>query len=207
VDGAGESRFFNSPTFIAGNDLSGEPAGIVVGMGIARSLDVGVGDPVTVVARGAKGGMNQSVLEVAGVLPAGPKEFDDTVFRIPPKVALTLLDTDRVESMALGLVSVNEFTAVADFVRSRHPGLEAIPFAIPDKVYYQHSVDWLDAQFNVIKIMIVTILVLGIFSTLSTGILEHKREIGTLRANGESRYEVMWLLSLEGFALGVLRAA
>jgi putative ABC transport system permease protein len=49
--------------------------------------------------------------------------------------------------------------------------------------------------------------VLGIFNTVSTGILERKQEIGTLRANGESRYEVMRLLGLEGLALGVLGAA
>jgi putative ABC transport system permease protein len=206
VDGPEEFRFFNTLNFVAGENLSGEPAGIVLGVGIARGLGVGVGDAVTVMARGAGVGMNQSVLEVTGIFHTGLKEFDDTVFRIPLNVAQKLLETDRVESVALGLASADDFTAVVDFIGSRHPELEAIPFAVLDKVYYQHSVDWLDAQFNVIRIIIVTIVVLGIFNTVSTGILERKQEIGTLRANGESRHEVMWLLVLEGLAVGVIGA-
>jgi putative ABC transport system permease protein len=207
VDGPEEFRFFNTLNFVAGNNLAGEPDGIVLGMGLARGLGVGVGAPLTVMAPGARGKMNQAVLKVTGIFHTGLKEFDDTVFRIPLKAALTLLQTERVESMVLGLASVDDFTTVADFIQSRHPELEAIPFAVLDKVYYQHSVDWLGAQFNVIQIIIVTIVVLGIFNTVSTGILERKQEIGTLRANGESRYEVMRLLGLEGLALGVLGAA
>ena len=207
VDGHEESRFFNTLNFVAGKNLSDEPAGIVLGMGMARGLGVGVGDSVTVMARSAKSDMNQTQVKVTGVFHTGMKEFDETVFRIPLNVAMSLLETDRVESMALGLASVDDFGAVSNFVRVRHPELEAIPFAVLDRVYYQHSVDWLNAQFGVIQLIIIAIVVLGIFNTVSTGILERKQEIGTLRANGESRSEVLRLLGVEGLALGVLGAA
>jgi putative ABC transport system permease protein len=207
VDGREESRFFTTLNFVAGKNLSDEPDGIVLGVGMARGLGVGIGDAVTVMARGARGDMNQSQLKVTGIFHTGLKEFDETVFRIPLSVGMSLLETDRVESVALGLASVDDFGAVAKFVRIRHPELEAIPFAVLDQVYYQHSVDWLNAQFGVIQIIIVAIIVLGIFNTVSTGILERKQEIGTLRANGESRYEVLRLLGVEGLALGVLGAA
>jgi putative ABC transport system permease protein len=180
---------------------------MVLGVGLARGLGVGVGDSVTVMARSARSDMNQSQLKVTGIFHTGLKEFDESIFRIPLNAALTLLETDRVESIALGLASVDDFGTVADFVRTRHPELEAIPFAVLDKVYYQHSVDWLNAQFGVIQIIIIAIVVLGIFNTVSTGILERKQEIGTLRANGESRYEVLRLLGIEGLALGILGAA
>ncbi len=207
VDGPAEIRFFNTLNFVAGKNLSDEADGMVLGLGIARGLGVSVGDAVTVMARGARGGMNQSVLKVTGIFHTGLKEFDDSIFRIPLAVAQSLLETDRVESIALGLASVDDFDAVANFVRKQHPTLEAIPFAVLDQVYYQHSVDWLNAQFGVIRIIIIAIIVLGIFNTVSTGILERKQEIGTLRANGESRWEVMRLLGLEGLALGMLGAA
>lgn len=206
VDGREESRFFNTLNFIAGKNLSDEPDGIVLGVGMARGLGVGVGDAVTVMARGAHSEMNQVRLKVTGIFHTGMKEFDETVFRIPLNAAQSLLETDRVESIALGLASVDDFGAVANFVRTRHPELEAIPFAVLDQVYYQHSVDWLNAQFGVIQIIIIAIIVLGIFNTVSTGILERKQEIGTLRANGESRYEVLRLLGIEGLALGVMGA-
>lgn len=207
VDGPEEVRFFNTLNFVAGKNLSDEPDGIVLGMGLARGLGVRVGDAVTVMARSTRSDMNQTQLKVTGIFHTGLKEFDETVFRIPLSVAMSLLGTDRVESVALGLASVDDFGTVANYVRVRHPELEAIPFAVLDQVYYQHSVDWLNAQFGVIQIIIVAIIVLGIFNTVSTGILERKQEIGTLRANGESRYEVLRLLGVEGFALGVLGAA
>jgi len=206
VDGPEEYKFFNTLNFVAGSNLTSEPKGIVLGLGMARGLGTGVGDAVTVLVRGAQGEMNRAVLKVTGIFHTGLKEFDDNVFRIPLEVASGLLQTDRVESVALGLASAEDFPAVDAFVRSHHPELEAIPFAVLDEVYYQHSVDWLDAQFGVIQLIIITIVVLGIFNTVSTGILERKQEIGTLRANGESRYEILRLLGLEGLTLGVLGA-
>jgi putative ABC transport system permease protein len=206
VDGPEEYKFFNTLNFVAGSNLTSEPKGIVLGVGMARGLGTGVGDAVTVLVRGARGEMNRAVLKVTGIFHTGLKEFDDNVFRIPLKVASGLLQTDRVESVALGLASAEDFPAVDAFIRSQHPELEAIPFAVLDEVYYQHSVDWLDAQFGVIQLIIITIVVLGIFNTVSTGILERKQEIGTLRANGESRYDILRLLGLEGLTLGVLGA-
>jgi len=206
VDGPEEYKFFNTLNFVAGSNLSNEPDGIVLGVGMARGLGTGVGDPVTVLVRGASGEMNRAVLRVTGIFHTGQKEFDDSVFRIPLKMASRLLETDRVESVALGLATVEDFPAVAAFIHAHHPELEAIPFSVLDEVYYQHSVDWLDAQFGVIQFIIVAIVVLGIFNTVSTGILERKQEIGTLRANGESRFDILRLLGLEGLALGIIGA-
>lgn len=206
VDGEEEASFFNTLNFVAGKNLTSESRGIVLGLGLARGLGVAPGDAVTVMARGAGGGMNQVTLDVVGIYHTGLKDFDDSVFRIPLKAAQALLETDRVENMTLGLTGVGDFAAVDEFIRSHHPELTAIPFSVLDKVYYQHSVDWLSAQFGVIQLIIITIVVLGIFNTVSSAILERKLEIGTLRANGESRREVMLLLGVEGLALGLLGA-
>jgi putative ABC transport system permease protein len=148
---------------------------------------VAPGDEVTVMARGAGGSMNHASLIVTGIFHTGLKEFDDSVFRIPLPAALTLLETERVESIALGLATEGDFATVAGHIRTRHPDLETIPFSVLDKVYYQHSVDWLNAQFGVIQIIIITIVVLGIFNTVSSGILERKQEIGT-----SGRWEPRW---------------
>lgn len=207
VDGPQEYRFFNTLNFVAGKNLSDEAHGIVLGLGLARGLGVGPGDPVTVMARGAGGVMNQIELRVTGIFHTGMKEFDDSIFRIQLAPALALIGTQRVESVTLGLATVDAFAGVAGYIHAHHPELDAIPFQVLDQVYYQHSVDWLNAQFGVIQLIIVAIVVLGIFNTVSSGILERKQEIGTLRANGESRAEVMRLLGVEGLALGLLGAA
>ena len=207
VDGPEEAGFFNTLNFVAGQNLTSEPKGIVLGRGLARGLGVGPGDEVRVMARNTGGGMNPVTLNVVGVFHTGLKDFDDSAFRIPLKPAQDLLETDRVENVTLGLARVEDFATVENFIRTHHPELTAVPFAVLDKVYYQHSVDWLGAQFDVIQLIILTIVVLGIFNTVSSAVLERKVEIGTMRANGESRVDVMLLLGVEGLALGLIGAA
>lgn len=202
IDGKEEFTFFDTMNFVEGKNLSDEPNGIVIGRGLARALDVAVGDEITVVARTVDGKTNGIDLEVTGVFHTGLKDFDDVIFRLPLEQAFRLLDTRDVESVSIGLSNMAAWSNVASFVDSKHPELEATPFSVLDRVYYQHSVDWLAAQFGVIRLIILAIVILGIFNTISTSVLERKQEIGTLRANGESKTDVMKLLGLEGVILG-----
>ncbi|MBI2711242.1 MAG: ABC transporter permease [Bdellovibrio sp.] len=204
VDGLEESKFFTNLNIEEGVALSDQPDGMVLGKGLARSLDVKVGGRVTVLVNTVNGTMNGGDFTVVGVFHTGAKEFDDAVFRIPLAQTFKLLDTDRVESIAIGLNDEKDWGNVVTSLKSHWPELEATPFAVLDKVYYQNSVDWLKSQFGVIQVIILTIVVLGIFNTISTGVLERKSEIGNLRANGESVRDVLSLLSLEGLALGLI---
>lgn len=203
INGREEATFFNTMNVEQGVMLADQSDGILLGRGLARTLSVKPADQVTVVGNTVGGTMNAMELEVVGIFHTGAADFDNVVFRIPIAQALALLDTDRVESVALGLQSMEVWDSVAKAVEARYPGLEAVSFATLDKIYYQHSVDWLQSQFGVIQVIIILIVVLGIFNTVSSGILERKQEIGNLRANGESSLDIVVLLGLEGASLGV----
>lgn len=204
IDGPEESRFFDTLNIEQGEQLSDQANGFLIGRGLARALDVGPGDSVTIVANTVSGRPNAIDLTVVGVFHTGAADFDNVVFRVPIEQALRLLETDRVESIALGLASLEDWDGVTRAIESGHPGLEAVSFAVLDKIYYQHSVDWLQAQFGVIQSIIILIVVLGIFNTVSTGVMERRQEIGNLRANGESSTDIMMLLALEGIGLGII---
>ena len=206
IDGPAESQFFRTLNVEEGTMLADQTDGILLGKGLARTLDVEPGDVVTVLANTIFGTMNGIDLVVTGIFHTGSQEFDDRIFRIPLQQAQTLLDTDRIESVSLGLRSLSDWTSVAHDSIAQFQDLEATPFAVLDEVYYQHSVDWLQAQFHVIQIIILTIVLLGIFNSVSTSILERKQEIGNLRANGESVKEIMRLLECEGLFLGAFGA-
>ena len=64
--------------------------------------------------------------------------------------------------------------------------------------------DWLDAQFGFIRAIILLVVFLGIFNVISMAVVERTAEIGTLRANGESRLEIAIGHLLEGVITGVL---
>lgn len=202
INAPDEALFFNTLNIVSGEVLTHQEDGVMLGSGLARTLDVEPGDRVTVLANTIYGTINGIDLIVTGIFHTGTQEFDDRIFRLPLKQVFTLLDTDRVESVSLGLKNLEDWAPVAKAVETEFPTMEATPFAVLDEVYYQHSVDWLHAQFRVIQIIILTIVLLGIFNSVSTSILERKQEIGNLRANGESVGDIMKLLACEGALLG-----
>lgn len=207
IDGAVESRFFTTLNVIEGRTLAGEPDGILLGRGLARALDMHPGAKLTVMVQDEQTRIHRVELTVVGVFHTGLREIDDALFRIQLAQGQKLLGTNRVELIALGLRSADDWDKVQQVVVKEFPDLEAASFAELDKVYYQHSVDWLAAQFAVIRLIILAMVVLGIFNTVSISVLDRKQEIGNLRANGESVAEVTWLLVLEGAALGILGGA
>lgn len=207
VVGEQEYRFFDTINIIHGKNLSSENDGIILGLGLAKALGLKVGDLVTVLANTVDGSLNGVDTYVTGIFHTGSKEFDDSVFRIQLKEAQVLLDTKKVETISLGLDQIDSWKNVETFISKRYlNAYEAVPFHVLDKIYYQNSVDWLNSQFAIIQIIILTIVVLGIISTVSTSIFERKQEIGMLRANGESKWGVFSLLTLEGIYLGIIGA-
>lgn len=167
IDGPSEAAFFTTLNIEEGSVLSNQEDGIMLGRGLARALDVKPGDRLTVLANTIYGTMNGIDLTVTGIFHTGTQEFDDRVFRLPLQQVMTLLDTDRVETVSIGLKKLEDWKPLAKQVSAAYPLLEATPFAVLDEVYYQHSVDWLNAQFNVIQLIILTIVLLGIFNSVS----------------------------------------
>lgn len=203
IDGPTEAQFFNNLNFIEGKNLADEADGIILGKGLASAMNVKVGDRITLLANTVNGSFNGADTRVVGIFHTGLKDFDDVFFRVPLKVAQTLLDVKSVESVALGLDSYKSWDRVSDQIKEKLPQYDATPFNILDKFYYQHSVDFLQAQFNVFQTIIICVVIMGIFNTVSTSILERKQEIGNLRANGESAKDVLQLLMWEGAFMGL----
>jgi len=207
VDGSEEARFFQTLNVEEGKMLEGEKDGILLGRGLANALHLRPGDSVTVLTNTVHGSLNGADLTVTGIFHTGSKEFDDVAFRIQLAQAQALLDTQRVESIALGLDTHESWRQFEAAAAQEFPSLSATEFAVLDKIYYQHSVDWLKSQFGVIRLIILLIVILGIFNMVATAIFERKAEMGNLRANGSSRRGVLLLIVSEGMMLGLVGAA
>lgn len=204
IDAKSEANFFYDLDIESGTPLVDQPNGILLGIGLARALNVNIGDEVTIMVHSTDGHINDSKLIVTGIFNTGSVDFDNHIFRIQLKIAQQLLNTSSVELIALGLRDYTDWDAFALSFEKQFPMLETTSFAVLDQIYYQHSVDWLNAQFHVIQLIILSIVLLGIFNTISSAILERKQEIGNFRANGESISDIMRLITLEGFFLGLL---
>lgn len=201
IDAASEAHFFHGLNVEEGVTLLDQSKGILLGKGLAQALRVQPGDSVTVVANSSQGAINSGEFIVTGIFHTGAIDFDSRMFRIQLPEAQKLLNTSKVELLSLALRDISDWDQVAKQVAISFPELEATPFDILDEVYYKHSVDWLKAQFHVVQVIILSIVLLGIFNTISASILERKQEIGNLRANGESIAQVMRLIMAEGVLL------
>lgn len=203
IDYSTENLFFNQMNVIAGRELQSDEE-IILGKGLADSLGVMPGDTLTLLMQTVDGQLNGADLTVAGVFHMGQKSIDDTFFRIGLKQAQALLNTERIEMYSMANISVESWPVVQSALKEKFPQLEAVPFEILDKAYYQNSVDFLNAQFSFIRSILLVIVALGIFNTISVGLMERSSEVGALRANGETRARLWKILLLENAALGFL---
>ncbi|MCM2281513.1 MAG: FtsX-like permease family protein [Bdellovibrionaceae bacterium] len=201
-----ENEFFSRMNFEAGRDLR-DAGEIVIGKGLAHSLDVKVGDTITLLGQTIHGQMNGADLIVAGIFHTGKKDFDDGFFRVHLDAAQRLLDTTRIEHFALQTGGVEDWPVVSQAITEKLPQLEAKPFEDLDAVYYKNSVQFLNTQFSFIRSIMLIIVALGIFNTIAVGLLERAGEVGALRANGESRSRLFSIYLCESFFLGLIGGA
>lgn len=203
IDGTAEQGFFTQLNYVDGGEWQSGTAGIVLGRDLAQGLGVGVGDNLQVVVSNAAAGTRSATLPVTGIFHSGSHEFDSQVFRLPLNIAQGLLGSYRVETFAVALAGVEQWPTFAQAVRTAMPGLEAFSFEELDAVYYGHAVDWLDAQFSVVRAILLLMVFLATFNVISSTVLERTAEIGTLRANGDSRAAIIFEHTLEAVVLGV----
>jgi len=113
-----------TPPWVLGADGTGrvESAGPEV-------TNVKPGDRVTLLTNKVHGSLNGADFILVGVFQTGLKELDDSHFRIQRAAAAPLLDTDRVESIALGLARDEDWASVSQIIRDKHPELDPPSFA------------------------------------------------------------------------------
>jgi putative ABC transport system permease protein len=206
IDGVAESAFFTTINVIEGVPLGAAPDGIVLGRGLAHALDVQVGSRITLLTNTIHGTLNGADFNVVGIFHTGSRELDDAFFQIQLPQAQRLLDTEKVEKISLGLAQHDDWARVAADIGRKFPSLEATSFEVLDKIYYQNSVDFLNAQYSIVRLIILFVVVLGIFNTATSSILERTQEIGMMRANGEAKGDIVKLIALEGFVASLLGA-
>lgn len=198
-----ENLFFNRLNITEGGNLTSDDE-ILIGKGLADSLGAKAGDSVTVLTQTIHGQLNGADLKVAGVSHTGIKAIDDRFFRLSLATAQKLMDTQKVEMFSLGTTGVGDWSKVAAGIHGLNLQLEAVSFDVLDKVYYQNSVDFLEAQYAFIRSIILIVVALGIFNTIAVGLIERAGEVGALRANGESRSRLRLIFLFESCLLGLI---
>nr|BDT27970.1 FtsX-like permease family protein [Bacteriovorax sp. HI3] len=218
VDPVGEPKFSKSMRITEGRFFNESGAKeVVVGRLLAKQMNVKEGDNITVLTNTIDGIMNAMDLTVAGLFSAGIDEIDGQVIYMPLSVTQEILDTQNVDIAVLKFKELEMAEANLNNINTKlegtHPNLFArswrdlaVLFRQVDKFY--------GVQNRLIEAILLALMFLGILNTVSMTVVERTGEIGTLRALGESRKDIVSqfvlesvMLSLIGIICGILISA
>lgn len=178
-----------------------------IGRGLARGLDIKVGDSLILLGNTVGGSLNGMDVTVKGIFFTASEEYDNYTMRIPIALSRQLLRTEAAQTLVVVLDETENTDAVLGRIRSlseaKNLKLETKPwYEMAD--FYNKTVELYGRQFLVLKIIIAVIVILSIFNTIAMSIWERTKEIGTIMAMGFKRREIMRLFLLEGGILGIV---
>jgi putative ABC transport system permease protein len=198
VEDQKENEVFNRENYmVKGSFVKGEDS-LVLGVELARLLDLSIGDQVTLMARTASESMNAYDLTITGIIKTGNILMDSNSVFIDLNFAGKFADIQDINDIAIGSsLSQNEIEKLKkldiDFVTWR----EEI-----EDIFTITSIR--RKAFAIISFTILLMAGVTIANTMLMAMLERKKEIGIMMANGMHRKEILLLFLGEGTFVGTL---
>ena len=194
--------------FVAGRPLNKTDLdGMVIGQGVAKNLDLKVGDRVTLLATLAQGAVNTMDFEVVGIFQSFSKDFDARAIRITLPSSQTLMDTSAVHMLVVVLQKTETTAKAAIKIQQMLSGRlfdTAAWSNISD--FYEKTVELYDRQFGVLRLIILVMVLLSVANTINMSLFERTREFGTMKAIGDRTNDIFKLIIAESLCLGLLGA-
>lgn len=188
------------------------PDGIVLGVDVARSLGVRVGDRVQLITpEGTLSPMGMlprtRTLAVVGIFALGLFEFDSTYGFVSLPLAERLTGRNTVELIELRVDDIYRAPEVARAIAEQSAGL----YITEDWTKLNQSLFgalWLEKMAISITIgLIVMVAALNIVASLILLVMEKHRDIAILKTMGASGRSIMLVFMLQGLIIGVVGTA
>lgn len=203
-----QDRQMRGQQIVSGTELpKNESDAVLVGKGLAESLNVKPGDYITLMTTTTTGSLNAIDARVAGIVRSGVKEYDDRSIKMSLAGAQQLLQTPKVEKLLVFLKDTDDTAAVqkdfANLFASRKWSLEMKNWSELASFYHQ-VVMLYNGIFGFLGIIVFAVVVFSVANTIAMSTFERTREIGTLMAVGTTRRQVWRMFFAEGILLGLL---
>ena len=184
-----------------------DTTGGLIGDGLFNSLNLNIGDNLTLMATTADGSFDARDVMATGAISTGSRELDSRFLRIHLQNAQDLMYTESVTRIVVLLKNTEDTDAVMAQLKAQfeQQGLDLELRSWSDLAdYYHEVVSLFSGIFNVVQVIVLAIVLLGIVNTMVMAVMERTPEIGTIRAIGGTRTEVMTLFITEAFILGLI---
>ena len=188
---------------------TGEPAGIGLGVGMVGKLETHPGGALILISTTVDGQMNAVDAVMRHAADAPSDYLQDLLVDMPLSLAHDLLATDGADRLVVLLHDARHITAARRDIDRR---LAEAGLAAEVRTWYERlpSYDRLQKTFGMIfafvAVIILSMVSLSVFNTLSITVLERTREIGALRALGLKRRGVLVIFGVESATLALIGA-
>ncbi len=203
-----DAEFSRHVTLVAGEPLAAaDPYGMVAGVGLAQRFAGEPGAVVTLMTNTESGALNAVDVRLRGIFEGGMKAYDDWTLKLPLEAVEQLLLDDRTEQIVVLLDRTEAVDALrAALERSfAREGLALETRTWRDlALFHNQTRSLFERELDVIKLIVATIVILGIANTIGISILERRVELATLRALGLKRRAIGGLLLAEAALTGLI---
>ncbi len=182
---------------------------ILIGIEMARQLDVLIGNELVVVAPGADGSMGNDLFKVIGFFKTGLSEFDVGVgvMHLEDLQLLASLGRNRIHEIAVSTLSPSLASETAERLRDTLASTESeISVASwtelrPEIVEY---VALMSSVHLIVFSIVFFIAIFGVANTMLMATFERRREFAVMLALGTNPWKVVLIVVCEAVAIGVL---
>jgi lipoprotein-releasing system permease protein len=231
VDPATEGAQDGVRNSIVSGEFNLEGESCILGLELARTLQVQIGDKVTVFPAKDFGPVLEALKEaeaaenppaaiaklsrlvlpmeltVSGLFSSGRYQYDSDVLLVPLQIAQELYGLeDNVHGISVWLREPYSAPVNADKIRSRlypaHSNIEVLTWIDLNREIF----DAIRLERNTMFFLLLFIVIVAAFSimnTLITVTVLKTREIGVMKALGATRIQIVWVFLLQGMVVGV----
>ena len=178
---------------------------------LAQGLGVKVGDTVVVVATNRDGSVNGKTFVIGGILSSatGPGGRDGYI-HIDDARDLLRMTEPEVSEIAIRIKNLSDLQRVSGALQSKliaTEGLKDIEIHTWEKLSpFATVAQMIDVMTFFLKLMLVSVVLIGIMNVMIMAVYERIREIGTIAAMGTPPRRILYLFLYEGLMLGTLGA-
>jgi putative ABC transport system permease protein len=158
---------------------------LLVGDGIAKALDLGIGSEVALISQGADGSVANDLFRVAGILGASEGGVDRSLYLRLADAQSFLAMEGRYHEVAIILKDIETASLTAQSLGARlsRPDLDVQPWQVIEKDFYRAM------QVNIkykglVQIIFQFLVALGVLNTVLMNLLERVPEYGLMKALG-----------------------
>jgi putative ABC transport system permease protein len=202
-----EAKVTNLKTSVINGSYFSKPGSVIIGQGLARKLKLAPGSQIFVSCLDRYGVRNIVDSEVAGIFSFGYPTMDDNMIFMDMGKAMDLLSLDNRVTRIVVKLNPEADSSIATKTTARLLAdrkdlavYEWREFAQTIVVSIESRIAIISSIFGILFLLII----IGILNSMSMAVEERFREIGTMRAIGMKRRNLIFMFLSEGCWLGIL---